>query len=91
MPYKLIYPESYIRRARKFLKKHPEIHSQYRKTLELLELNPYHPSLRLHSLQGRKRGLSSVSINISYRIVIEFIIEGDDILLVNIGKHDQVY
>ena len=51
MPYTLIYPDSYIRRARKFLSKHPEIHSQYRKTLELLELNPYHPSLRLHSLQ----------------------------------------
>jgi mRNA-degrading endonuclease YafQ of YafQ-DinJ toxin-antitoxin module len=91
MPYKLIYPQSYIRRARKFLKKHPEIHSQYRKTLELLELNPYHPSLRLLSLQGRMSGLSSVSINISYRIVIEIIIEGDEILLVNIGKHDQVY
>ena len=91
MPYKLIYPESYIRRARNFLKKHPEIHSQYRKTLELLELNPYHPSLRLHSLQGRMSGLSSVSINISYRIVIEFIIHGDEILLVYIGKYNQVY
>ena len=91
MPYKLIYPESYIKRARKFLKKHPEIHNQYQKTLELLELNPYHPSLRLHSLQGRMNGLSSVSINISYRIVLELIIQGEEILLVNIGKHDQVY
>ena len=90
MPYRLIYPESYIKRARKFLNKHPEIHSQYGKTLELLELNPYHPSLRLHSLQGRISGLSSVSINISYRVVLELIIEGDEILLVNIGKHDQV-
>jgi mRNA-degrading endonuclease YafQ of YafQ-DinJ toxin-antitoxin module len=91
MTYKLIYPESYIKRARKFLRKHPEMHNQYRKTLELLELNPYHPSLRLHSLQGRMSGLSSVSINISYRIVLEFMIKGDEILLVNIGKHDQVY
>ena len=87
----MIYPESYIKRARKFLKKHPEIHNQHRKTLELLELNPYHPSPRLHSLQGRMSGLSSVSINISYRIVLELIIEGDEILLVNIVKHDQVY
>ena len=52
----------------------------------LLELNPYHPSLRLNTLQGRMSSLSSVSINISCRIVIEFIIEGDEILLVNIGK-----
>ncbi len=73
------------------MKKHPEIHRQYRKTLELLELNPYHPSLRLHSLQGGLSGLSSVSINISYRIVLELIIEGNEILLVSIGKNDQVY
>jgi mRNA-degrading endonuclease YafQ of YafQ-DinJ toxin-antitoxin module len=91
MPYELIYPESYVRRARKFLRKHPGILLQYRKTLELLELNPFHPSLRLHSLKGRLAGLSSVSINLSYRIVIELIIEGDQILLVNIGKHDEVY
>ena len=91
MPHKLVYPESYIRRARKFLNKHPEIHKQYRKTLQLLELNPYHPSLRLHKLQGRLDGLSSVSINISYRIVIELVIEGNEILLVNIGKHDRLY
>ncbi len=91
MPYKLVFPESYIKRARKFLKKHPEIHSQYRKTLELLQLNPYHPALKLHHLQGRLSGLSSVSINISYRIVLELIVEGNGILLINIGKHDQVY
>ncbi len=91
MNYKLVFPDSYIRRARKFLKKHPEIRGQYRKTLELLELDPYHPSLRLHSLQGNLSGLSSVSINISYRIVLELIIEGREILFINIGKHDQVY
>jgi mRNA-degrading endonuclease YafQ of YafQ-DinJ toxin-antitoxin module len=91
MPYKLIYPESYLKRARKFLRKHPELLTQYRKVLELLELNPFHPSLRLHHLKGRLSGLSSVSVNISYRVVIELIIEGDKILLVNIGKHDEVY
>lgn len=91
MPYRLIYPESYIRRARKFLRKHPEIVKQYRKTLELLELNPFHPSLRLHCPGGRLSSLSSVSINISYRIVIEFITADDEIVLVNIGKHEQVY
>ena len=91
MKYKLVFPESYIRRARKFLKKHPEIHGQYRKTLELLEFDPHHPSLRLHGLQGNLSGLSSVSINISYRIALELIIEGNEVLFITIGKHDQVY
>ena len=91
MNYKLVYPASYVRRARKFLQKHPEIHNQYCKTLELLELDPFHPSLRLHSLRGNLSGLSSVSINISYRIVLELIIDGNEILLISIGKHDHVY
>ena len=91
MRYRLVYPESYIRRARKFLRKHPEIHSQYRKTLQLLEIDPFHPSLRLHRLQGSLSDLSSVSINLTYRIVIEFLLLKDDIVLVNVGKHDEVY
>ncbi len=91
MPYKLLYPESYVRRARKFLKHHPELLGQYRKTLELLEINPYHPSLRLHRLKGKLADLHSVSINISYRISLELIISDQEIVLVNIGTHDEVY
>ncbi|MBN4063199.1 hypothetical protein JYT79_00305 [Cardiobacterium sp. AH-315-I02] len=91
MGYVLIYPESYIKKARKFLRKHPQIHGQYRKTLELLELNPKHSSLRLHQLEGRLKSLSSVSINMSYRIVLELEIKAKEITLINIGDHDQVY
>ena len=91
MTYRLIYPDSYLKRAKKFLQKHPEIRSQYQKTLELLELNPHHPSLRLHRLQGRLASLSSVSINMSYRIVLEILIRDNDIIVIDVGHHDQVY
>ena len=91
MPYKLIYPDSYIKRARKFLRKHTDIHRQYEKALKLLELDPYHPSLRTHKLEGRLQGLHSVSINMSYRIVLEIEIHNEEIILINIGNHDQVY
>ncbi len=84
MTYQLIYTDSYNKRAKKFLRKHPEIHNQYRKTLQLLELNPFHPSLRLHGLEGRLKGLSSVSINMSYRIVLELEIKKDEIVLLNV-------
>ena len=91
MAYKLIYPESYIRRARKFIKRHPELIGQYQKTLELLEINPHHPSLRIHPLKGKLAGLYSISINISYRICLEMVISEREIILVNIGTHDEVY
>lgn len=91
MSFRLIYTDSYVLRAKKFLRKHPQILGQYEKTLQLLELNPHHPSLRLHSLQGALSALSSVSINMSYRIVLELIIQNRDIILVDIGSHDEAY
>ncbi len=88
---KIIYTDSYEKRAKKFIKKHPEIKSQYKKTLQLLEINPSHPSLRLHKLEGKLSELYSVSINISYRITLEFIITEDEIILINVGTHNEVY
>ena len=74
-----------------FIKKHPEIVSQYEKTLRLLEANPTHPSLRLHKLSGKLEGLYSVSINMGYRISLEFIIQEDMVIPVDVGTHDEVY
>lgn len=91
MSYRLVYPQSYNRRARKILGRHPELLRQYCKTLELLEIDPFHPSLRLHKLQGRLSELSSVSINMSYRILLYFAVRDSDIVLVDIGNHDRIY
>jgi mRNA-degrading endonuclease YafQ of YafQ-DinJ toxin-antitoxin module len=91
MSFRVIYTRSYLKRAARFIKRHPEILSQYEKTLKLLELNPSHPSLRLHRLGGPLRDLHSVSISISYRITLEFLLEDGKIVLVNLGSHDEVY
>lgn len=91
MAYKIIYPQSYIKRATAFAKKHPDLLKQYEKTLQLLELNPYHPSLRLHPLTGKLQGLHSVSITTRYRITLELIIHEQNIILINVGTHEEVY
>ncbi len=49
--------------------------------------NPLHPSLRLHALQGRLKGLWSISITGNYRLIFEREANGD-ILFISIGKHD---
>jgi len=91
MAYKLIFTEDYTRRALRFLKRHPELKNQYVKTLALLELNPHHPSLRRHGLSGRMQGVHSVSINLSYRITLELLIQDEKIIPLNVGNHDAVY
>ena len=91
MNWSLVFTDQYEKRAQRFLKRHPELEKQYLKTLQLLEANPHHPSLRLHPLTGRLTGLHSVSINLSYRITLEFLIQDQEIIPVNVGDHDAVY
>lgn len=91
MSYRVLYPHGYIKKAARFIKKHPDLLPQYEKTLKLLELDPFHPSLRLHRLKGPLSDLHSVSINISYRISLELMIQDQTIILVSVGNHDEVY
>jgi addiction module RelE/StbE family toxin len=91
MSYTLIFTGSYKKRAKRFAQKHPDLKEPYRKTLQLLAFNPYHPSLRIHPLKGKLSALHSVSINLSYRITLEILITEKEIILVNVGSHEDVY
>jgi mRNA-degrading endonuclease YafQ of YafQ-DinJ toxin-antitoxin module len=91
VPYKIIFTERYTRIAQRFLQRHPDMARAYVKTLALLELNPHHPSLRLHALGGRLAGVHSVSINLSYRITLHLLISEQEIMPINVGDHDTVY
>jgi mRNA-degrading endonuclease YafQ of YafQ-DinJ toxin-antitoxin module len=91
MAYELVFTEQYSRRAARWLKRHPELRQRYLKTLQLLEANPFHPSLRLHALRGKLEGLHSVSIDLSYRITLELLIQDEQIIPLNVGDHDAVY
>ena len=86
-----MFTERYNRRAARFLRRHPDMKEAYRKTLLLLAANPHHPSLRLHPLRGRLQGLHSISINLSYRITLEVLIEGQTLIPIDLGTHDVVY
>ena len=88
--YKLIFSRSYEEKAKRFFRKHPEILKQYGKTLELLELNPFHPSLRLHKFKTSSFEGYSVSVNLSHRISLEFLVTEKEIILVNIGDHQDI-
>jgi len=91
MNYKIIQTDYYFKKLKKFIKKHPELLDRYIKTIELLEIDPFHSSLRLHKLNGKLRVYHSVSINMQYRVVIDFIIKNKEIIPIDIGTHDEVY
>jgi proteic killer suppression protein len=91
MKYQLIFTRTYNKKAANFLKLHPNLLNQYEKTIELLEINPKHPSLRLHKLKGKLSHLYSISINLSYRIIFQFLLKDNQIILIDVGDHSQVY
>ena len=87
---RLVTTKSYERTLASFLKRHPELTKSYSQTIKLLKVNPAHPSLRLHKLKGKLQQYSSVSINMKYRIMIDFIIKDEKIILISIGSHDEL-
>lgn len=91
MNYKIIRTDEYFKKLKKFIKKHPDVLDRYVKTIKLLEVDPYHPSLRLHKLQGGLKEYQSVSITMKYRVVIDFIIRKNEIIPIDIGTHEEVY
>ncbi|MGM0623994.1 MAG: type II toxin-antitoxin system YafQ family toxin [Campylobacterota bacterium] len=91
MRYKIKRTDAYLAKLIKFMKKHPDLVEKYAKTIELLEIDPFHPSLRLHKLKGKLRPYHSVSINMKYRIIIDFILTEKEIIPIDIGIHDKVY
>ncbi|AHJ14053.1 type II toxin-antitoxin system RelE/ParE family toxin [Sulfurospirillum multivorans] len=91
MAYEIRLSESYKKRLRKFIQSHKDMAVRYEKTLRILQENPYHPSLRLHKLKGNLSEYYSISINIEYRIIMDFMIVDEVIILLDIGAHDEVY
>ena len=89
--WRLVITDDYRERATRFLRQHPDLATRYFRTIELLEANPHHPSLRLHALRGKLSSLHTVSINLSYCITIEMEIREPEIVPVNVGAHEEIY
>ncbi|NOQ35364.1 MAG: type II toxin-antitoxin system mRNA interferase toxin, RelE/StbE family [Methylococcaceae bacterium] len=87
---KLIWGKTFIRAAKKWRKKHPELDERFKERLSLFSEEPFHPSLKTHGLSGNLEGSFAFSINHEYRLVFKFLAD-DEVLLINIGSHDEVY
>ena len=89
--YKLIWSAGFTRRAEQFLKQHPELKRKLAQTLRDLEKDPFQPRLRYHLLTGKLKGTQAVRRNERYRITLTILITEKEIVLLDIGSHDQVY
>ena len=91
----LIWSNTFVRAFKRTLKKHPQSQADLETTLARLAENPFAPQLETHKLKGNLAGTWACRAGYDLRIVFEFVKcadhAEDDIFLLDIGTHNEVY
>ena len=91
---RLLLPSAaFVRSARRFARKHPQVASELELTLELLAENAFYSQLKTHKLKGKLAGSWACSAGYDLRVIFQFVKHkgADAILLEGVGSHDEVY
>ena len=75
------------------LRKSPDAQASIQIALATLQTNPFDPELKTHKLEGKMAGDWASTVAYDLRIVFKFSKNQpeDDIYLLSIGTHDDVY
>jgi len=87
---KIIWEQGFKRIYKKKIKNDDELKKKFWNAIELFSNEPLNPRLRTHKLTGRLEGLWAFSVDYDCRIIFRFI-EKSEVLLIDIGGHDEVY
>ena len=89
--YIIVASDYFLKQAKKFLRKHPELRERFASVIDDLKKDPLQPHLELHSLGGKMKGIQAVSLTHSFRITLTVMVTDKEMILLDIGSHDEVY
>lgn len=91
----LLWSNTFRRALRRTLKRQPQVRGDVEAALQLLQENPFAVQLATHKLKGHLAGVWACSAGYDLRILFEFVRnpkrEEEDVFLLEIGTHDEVY
>jgi mRNA interferase YafQ len=91
----LVFSQSFKRAFKTTIKRQPDLKSKIEAKLRLLADDPYNPMLRTHKLKGKLSGAWAFSVEYNCRIIFNFEpnpeTKEEEINLIDIGTHDEVY
>jgi addiction module RelE/StbE family toxin len=87
---KVSWDQGFKRAYRKKVKNDAELKDRFWDAMEMFVKDPFHPRLRTHKLTGRLEGLWAFSVSFDCRVIFKFLSK-TEILLIDIGGHDEVY
>lgn len=77
------------------VRRQPGLRNRVEQTLRQLADDPFYPSLHTHKLTGQLSGTWACSVGYDVRILFEFVDNPEsgeeEILLLTVGSHDEVY
>jgi addiction module RelE/StbE family toxin len=91
----IVFASSFKRAFKSLIRREPEMEAKIAERLRLLATDPFHNSLKTHKLKGKLSGAWACTVEYDCRIVFNFKKDPDseveEIFLIDIGSHDEVY
>ena len=91
----LVWSSAFVRSFKRVTRRQPVLQARIERTLRQLAEDPFHPSLHSHKLKGQLVGTWACSVGYDVRILFEFVenpaTDEEEILLLTLGTHDEVY
>ena len=91
----LVWSSAFLRAFRRAVRRQPEIRPRVERVLRLVSEDPFQPALRSHKLKGDLAGAWACTVDYDNRILFELVQNPDsgeeEILLLTMGTHDEVY
>jgi addiction module RelE/StbE family toxin len=89
--YALVWTPRFTRAAERFTRRHGVLRKKFAEILRDLQHDPFQPHLKYHHLSGKLKGVQAISITDSYRITLTIVLSEKEIILLDVGSHDEVY
>ena len=91
----LVWGVTFKRAFKQVTRRHPELQQKVERALEQLVEDPFHPKLHTHKLKGELSGVWACTVDYDNRILFEFVknpdVDEEEIFLLTLGSHDEVY
>ena len=85
----IVYRKQFTKHLKERIKPFPSLYNEFKESLSLFISSPEDPSLNDHQLTGEKSQFRSFSVTNDIRITYH---KGkNNLYLIDIGSHDQVY
>jgi len=91
----LVWNSAFVRAFKRVTRRQPVLRARIERTLRQLAEDPFHPSLHSHKLKGQLVGTWACGVGYDVRILFDLVQNPttgeEEILLLTVGSHNEVY